>query len=72
MTELKCEGLEFRIYKTDSTRPRLDMRKELRQICGDDGRDSWCYISGPDGFISAAEQACSHVNGLTWFAAKWG
>ena len=38
---------------------------------GGQGRDSWCYISGPNGFIDAAERACRQVPGLTTFAARW-
>ena len=59
------------MHKTGGARPRLDMAKVLGEICGDEGGDSWCYISGPNGFLSAAEQACSKTEGLAWFAASW-
>nr|POE92359.1 ferric reduction oxidase 2 [Quercus suber] len=60
--DLRCDGLEFRVQKTGKGRPRLDMTKTLKEICGDHGDDTWCYISGPNGFITAAEQACSKVD----------
>ena len=69
--ELACDGLEIQIHKTGGGLPRLDMNQALPEILGEEGGSSWCYISGPGGFISAAEQACGKVKGLTWFAARW-
>ena len=68
--ELKTDGLEFRAHKTGGGRPRLNTGQALTEICGQ-GRDSWCYISGPNGFISAAERSCQKIKHLTWFAARW-
>lgn len=69
--DIECEGLEFRVHKTGGGRPRLDTRKTLAEICKGEAQDTWCYISGPGGFIAGAEQACSDVKGLTYFAARW-
>ncbi|USW58985.1 Putative ferric reductase transmembrane component-like domain-containing protein [Septoria linicola] len=69
--ELKCEGLEIQVHKTGNGLPRLDMDKALSDIVEQDGKSSWCYISGPGGFISSAERACEKVQGMSWFAARW-
>ena len=68
---LESPGLEFRVHKTGGAQPRPNMSEALMGICGDKGRDCWCYISGPNGFISAAEQSCSQIKSLNWFAARW-
>lgn len=68
---VECEGLEFRVHKTGGGRPRLDTRQALQEICGSEAQDTWCYISGPGGFIAGAEQACNDIKGLTYFAARW-
>ncbi|EME45225.1 hypothetical protein DOTSEDRAFT_79293 [Dothistroma septosporum NZE10] len=70
--DVRCDGLEIQVHKTGTGRPRPDITAALKQICADDGKSSWCYISGPNGFISAAEKSCQTVKGLTWFAARWG
>lgn len=71
LEELQCEGLEIQVHKTGNGLPRLDMDKALSSIVGQDGQSSWCYISGPGGFISSAERACDRVEGMSWFAARW-
>jgi hypothetical protein len=47
------------------------MRKTLVEICGEETASAWCYVSGPNAFISAAEQACGEIRGLEMFAARW-
>nr|POE63036.1 ferric reduction oxidase 4 [Quercus suber] len=69
--DLRCDGLEYRIQKTGEGRSRLDIGKTLNEVCGPFGSETWCYISGPNGFITAAEQACNRIVGLTWFSARW-
>ena len=59
------------MHETGGVQPRPDIGKALMEICGNEGGDSWCYISSPNGFIAAAEQACSQIEGLAWFAARW-
>ncbi|MCJ1310719.1 hypothetical protein MMC25_004385 [Agyrium rufum] len=68
---LKCDGLEIQTHKTGGTQPRPDMSRILKEVCGESGGTTWCYLSGPSGFISAAEQACGQIEGLSWFAARW-
>ncbi|KAK4623711.1 hypothetical protein CLAFUW4_05501 [Fulvia fulva] len=72
LDDVRCDGLEIQIRKTGPGRPRLDVKAALARICSDDSSSAWCYISGPNGFISAAEKSCQTVEGLTWFAARWG
>ena len=31
----------------------------------------WVYISGPNQFIAAAEEACKATPGVEWYAARW-
>ena len=60
------------MHKTAPGQARLDMSQALEEICGHEGGvDSWCYISGPNGFIKSAEEACGKVKELQWFAARW-
>lgn len=53
---------------TDVCREDKEQRRGGEEAEGD---DAWCYISGPNGFIDAAERACRQVRGLTSFAARW-
>ncbi|SMY21351.1 unnamed protein product [Zymoseptoria tritici ST99CH_1A5] len=72
ITGMDREGLEFKVHKTGKGLPRLDVRTALVDICGEKTSSAWCYISGPNAFISAAERACNQVGGLEMFAARWG
>lgn len=73
--------MHFHVHLTGGSHARLDMPQILAEICGDgkdgeaggggQGDDTWCYISGPNGFLDAAERACRQVHGLTTFAARW-
>jgi hypothetical protein len=67
-----ADGLELRTHLTGKGRPRLDAKAEMQTIIGEVGisediggtkltkrqKQVWVYISGPDGFVTAAELAC--------------
>lgn len=60
------------------------MGDSLDEILEEDGKRSgrsetvsmsstWVYISGPNPFIAAGEEACKkrHGKGVDWYGAKW-
>ncbi|KAF2763288.1 hypothetical protein EJ05DRAFT_33023 [Pseudovirgaria hyperparasitica] len=49
---------------------RKEIRKSLTPSTTHE-RSTWVYISGPGGFIDAAEAECRKIDGLDWFAARW-
>ncbi|KAI9702142.1 MAG: hypothetical protein M1836_001487 [Candelina mexicana] len=65
-------ALEVRIHLTAKDRPRIDMYKTLSSIRSIDLEgDIWVYLSGPNRFIEAGENACKNVAGVDWYAARW-
>ena len=65
-------GLEVHTHLTGEGRPRLDMNKTLSSIVDESPGDSvWVYLSGPNRFIEAGEQACQALSGVAWYAARW-
>ena len=64
--------LETRIHLSSPSRPRLDMNVVLKDLVNpSDAMNTWVYISGPNNFIAAAEEACKKVAGLQYYGARW-
>ena len=68
-------GLELLKFQTGSGRSRLDLGSELTKLMKDAGR-TWVYISGPNAFINAGEEAClglkqSQGANLEFYGARW-
>ncbi|KAL8831933.1 MAG: hypothetical protein Q9191_000573 [Dirinaria sp. TL-2023a] len=73
--EPMAHGLELIKFQTGPGRKRLDLAGELTKLMKDAGR-TWVYISGPNSFIDAGEEAClgfrqrEGVN-LDFYGARW-
>lgn len=73
----------MRVHFTGKGRKRLDPSKCLEEVLGGSGlvksegvmADTWVYISGPNKFITAGEQACKERRAsgkaIDWYGAKW-
>lgn len=80
-TEVPTPGFEFRVHLTGPGRKRLDAPGTLNEILHEGppekssaaaGR-TWVYISGPNAFISAGEEACKarEAEGVDSYGARW-
>jgi hypothetical protein len=82
--DTRTPGLEVRIHLTGKGRSRLSVDDSLDEILEEDQKrcraskttsvsSTWVYISGPNPFIAAGEEACKkrHENGVDWYGAKW-
>ena len=66
-----AEGLEVRRFLTGEGRKRVDL-KEVVRGCVREGERTWCYVSGPGGFLEGGKEACKGVGkGVEVYAAKW-
>ena len=63
-------GLEVVVQVTGPGRERLDMDVMLRGWVGGGGGRTWVYVSGPDAFITAGEEACKRA-GAEYYGARW-
>ncbi len=65
-------ALEVQVHLTGKGRPRLDMYNTLSSIQSREPEGSmWAYLSGPNRFIEAGEDACKATTGIDWYAARW-
>lgn len=77
-------GFELRKHLTGNGKRRMDAGAVLDEILGSDSaneetafgseeRSLWVYISGPNAFIAAGEEACKarQGRGVEWYGARW-
>ena len=65
------EGLELVVQYTGSGMVRVNLLEMLQGICEENPGSMWVYISGPNAFIAAAEEACKQVPGVDYYGARW-
>ena len=73
--EPMAHGLELLKFRTGKGRSRLDLNVELARLVIGTAR-TWVYISGPNTFIDAGQEAClalkqSSGANLDFYGARW-
>lgn len=73
--EPRAQGLELRRFRTGPGYARVDLRSELTELAKG-GERTWVYVSGPNAFIDAGQEAClavKRVRGvdLDFYCARW-
>jgi hypothetical protein len=64
-------GLEIRTHLTGGGRQRLDIKSMLEEESDGTKDNVWVYISGPNRFIEAAEEASKATPGVAYYGARW-
>lgn len=69
--EPMASGLVVRKFLTGDGRKRVDLGEEVKG-CVSARERTWCYISGPAGYLEAGKEACKRAGkGVEVYAAKW-